>query len=267
MSKIEGFKNIEDYKSLNIAINELNHIYQEWLSIFPFELWCFEHLKSEFKKKLPIVENKQVDWEKNEITINLYTRRNFENYLIDLTNHFLASINTLTLLEEGIIDNADKHKLEIIILQRRTKLHSQKRFSRINKPEYLSYIMEWFNDEKLLIEEIKPFLEDNAEKKVPNQVKKISAKWYALLHISKIKAGLEVAFPLNANDQFDYKLIKKYAENNYPIKDGQGFYRAFKELYGEKEEVFKQSFGNDYKEKLIGMTEDSSLIEFLEKQD
>ncbi|MCU4177639.1 hypothetical protein [Carboxylicivirga sp. N1Y90] len=255
---------IKDVETFNQAVVELSKIYQEWLDIFPFELEMFEHLKGEFSKELPIV--KQSKWtlndKVNEIEIDIYSNKTFHQFLAQKTTAILSQINTLTLHEEGKINDIQKHRIDVINRKRRHKLNSQVMRSRYQKPEYLDYISEWFEDEKEYIEEIKLYLEENKD---TNRVKKISAKWYALLHIFKINAGLEATFPLNDNDQFDYKLIKKFAEDNYPLKNGQGFYRAFKEFYSEQEDAIKKSFGKGYKQTLIEMTNAPLLIAYIEK--
>ncbi|MCU4163650.1 hypothetical protein [Carboxylicivirga caseinilyticus] len=248
--------------AIDKIINELNEIYQGWVEIFPFELDMFKHLKEKYKNELPIIKNNEALYYKdlNEVHINFYSPKTFFRYLSQLTMSILGSINTLSLYDDGKIDDIQKHKLEIILNNRKTEIRAQVSRTRYQKPEYVDYLLEWFEKEEIFIDKIAPFFKQNDDSPVE---KKVPAKWYALLHIFKINAGFEIAFPLNENDQFDYKLIKQFAEDNYPVKNGQGFYRAFKEFYGVSEKVINNSFGSDYKEKLIGLTEDKDLIGYI----
>ncbi|WP_068472169.1 hypothetical protein [Saccharicrinis aurantiacus] len=249
-------------KKLDEIINELNEIYQGWVEIFPFELDMFKHLKEKYKNDLPIIKNNEVLYYKdlNEFHINFYSPKTFFRYLSQLTMSILGSINTLSLYEDGKIDNIEKYKLEIILNNRKTEIRAQVSRTRYQKHEYIDYLLEWFEKEEIFIDKIAPFFKQTKE---AHEIKKIPTKWYALLHIFKINAGFEIAFPLNENDQFDYKFIKQFAEDKYPVKNGQGFYRAFKEFYGVSEKVINNSFGSDYKEKLIELTEDKDLIRYI----
>lgn len=138
-------------------IAEINSIYQTWLNIFPFELDIFAHLKTQFEEELPIVKNNKAFWNKqnNEIVIDLYSTETFQQFLTEKTTSILDQFNTLKLVEDGKIDQIDKHDFDITISERRFKLKSQVIKSRNESLNYLNFIQEWYKDETTFIEKIK----------------------------------------------------------------------------------------------------------------
>lgn len=248
-------------------INEINAMYKVWLVCFPFELSSLKHLKHKYFNQTPPYNDSRVfDWDEDfEGVAPLHTKESFCDYLTELTIN-LIEVNTYrNLYLNGNLPDKNKCLIELSECQRRIKDDMRRNDYLELKLPYVEYINGWLEDETAFLLNDLPLYEKENEKKGSNQKKKISAKWYALLHIFKINAGLVKAFPLTENDKFDFKLIKKFAEDNYPVKDGQGFYRAFKDFYGETREVFNKSFGKNYKQRLVEMTNDPLLIAYIEK--
>ncbi|WP_123985449.1 hypothetical protein [Taibaiella soli] len=86
------------------------------------------------------------------------------------------------------------------------------------------------------------------------------AKFYALYHWLKIEMGTERQFAKNANDQFIKSEIEAFVENTYPECSKQGFYRSFINLDISNRTAIAKSFGKGYKEKLIALSNNDSLL-------
>lgn len=97
--------------------------------------------------------------------------------------------------------------------------------------------------------------------------KAIGAKYYALYHFILIRMGKAEPFKYDNNDQLPKAEIVAFAENAYPFwKNGRGFYDEFQKLDGKTETEIAIDFGQDYKQKLIAISDnDSSLIKYLDK--
>jgi hypothetical protein len=79
--------------------------------------------------------------------------------LISLTNNLLAQINGVALYEKGLLTDANKIKLELVISSRKLKLKKKYENSSPNEEQrYRKILKEWFKDEKIFIDEITPLL-------------------------------------------------------------------------------------------------------------
>ncbi|MEX0596578.1 MAG: hypothetical protein WD512_08760, partial [Candidatus Paceibacterota bacterium] len=163
-------------------LNILLGTYQKWLKIFPFEISYFTHLKERFEKQLPILNGKP---EVNKYTglakVKMHTKSSLIEALINLTNELLIQINGVTLYEKGLITDANKIKLELIVNDRKLKLNEgYKNSSPDDEHRFRKMIKDWFNDEKKFIDEITPLLkalpplrtETEAELKVKDKTPK-----------------------------------------------------------------------------------------------
>jgi len=246
--------NIEDFGQVNQALSELNQIYQEWLDIFPFELEMFKGLKEKFATTLPII--KESKWtlndKVNEIEINICSNKSFFQFLSEKTTSILAEINTLVLFEENLIDDIEKHKLELLKRKRRHKLTRQVQRSRYQKPSYIEYISEWFDDEKEFIEEIIPYFNTNRQVDLPS--KKYRAKDYAFLHTIHITLGIEDPFEINEDGFLKKSEIVEFAEEKYDLPNGQGFYKAYSDIRNSSPEQVADLLGKGYKEMIIELS-------------
>lgn len=91
--------------------------------------------------------------------------------------------------------------------------------------------------------------------------KKIGAKYYALYHWIQIEMGIEKNFELNENDQLPKSKIEDFAKERYEGVSPQMFYRSFKDVIDiTNKTMIANSFGKDYKKKIIAISKDDAKI-------
>ncbi|WP_282043314.1 hypothetical protein [Winogradskyella flava] len=139
--------------------NLLMSKYEEWYKVFPFDLSYFKHLKEKFGKTIPLFTgrtryNKYLKTTKNEV----HTKDSLMVVLLHITKEILTSINGLSLYEKGLITDAEKHQLELIISNRKLELFQLSAMPNNSKQEYIKVLKKWFKEEKEFIKEIKPLL-------------------------------------------------------------------------------------------------------------
>lgn len=142
-------------------LNVLLSTYQKWIKEFPFELNSyFGNLKQHFEKQLPILNGKpETNIYSGMAKAKMHTKSSLIEALINLTNSLLTQINGVTLYEKGLITNANKVKLELVITSRKLKLKQGYKNSSPNEEQrYRKILKEWFKDEKKFIDEITPLL-------------------------------------------------------------------------------------------------------------
>jgi len=142
-------------------LNVLLSTYQKWFKEFPFELNSyFGNLKQHFEKQLPILNGKpETNIYSGMAKVKMHTKSSLIEALINLTNSLLTQINGVTLYEKGLITDANKIKLELVINSRKLKLKQGYKNSSPNEEQrYRKILKEWFNDEKKFIDEITPLL-------------------------------------------------------------------------------------------------------------
>lgn len=141
-------------------LNLICNTYRDWLKIFPFELSYFTHLKQYFENHFPVLISKpELNIYSGLAGAKLHTKSSLIEVLINLTNSLLIQINGLKLHEKGLITDANKIKLELVINSRKLKLKQGYKNSSPNEEQrYRKMLKEWFNDEKRFIDEITPLL-------------------------------------------------------------------------------------------------------------
>lgn len=148
-------------KNTKTDLNILLSIYQKWLKEFPFDLNSyFGNLKQHFEKQLPIFSGKpEVNIYSGMSKVRIHTKSSLFEALINLTDNLLTQINGVTLYEKGLITDANKIKLELVISSRKLKLKQGYKSSSSNREQqYRKILKEWFNDEKKFLDEITPLL-------------------------------------------------------------------------------------------------------------
>ncbi|NDV79962.1 hypothetical protein [Dysgonomonas sp. 511] len=161
---LKSYKNpIEQKTDLNI----LMQTYEKWFKIFPFALNSyFGSLKSYFETHFPLFHGKpEVNQYTNIAKVKAHTKESLINHLIHLTDTLLTQINGAVLYEKGLITDANKIKLDLVIQSR--KLQIQKGY--INKSSneeegYRKILKQWFKEEKDFIDEITPLLKGNSSR-------------------------------------------------------------------------------------------------------
>lgn len=142
-------------------LNVLLGTYQKWFKEFPFELNSyFGNLKQHFEKQLPILNGKpETNIYLGMAKAKMHTKSSLIEALINLTNNLLTQINGVTLYEKGLITDANKIKLELVINSRKLKLKQGYKNSSPNEEQrYRKILKEWYKDEKIFIDEITPLL-------------------------------------------------------------------------------------------------------------
>jgi hypothetical protein len=93
----------------------------------------------------------------------------------------------------------------------------------------------------------------------------ISAKFYALYHWILIEMGKEIPFEKNDLDKYNKNTIENFGKNRYNCSK-QGFYRAFIDIDITNKASIPKSFGKEYKQTLITISNnDSNIITHLKK--
>ncbi len=167
--KIRLFEHLNLYQSPNETsktdMNTLLSTYESWLKIFPFEISYFANLKQHFEKQLPILSGKtEVNMFTGLAKTKMHTKSSLIDALIELTNNLLTEINGVTLYEKGLIDNANKIKIELHINSRKQKLKE----GYINKStdkeqQYKEILTEWYNDELIFWNNLTPLLNNQPD--------------------------------------------------------------------------------------------------------
>ncbi|HUS86212.1 MAG TPA: hypothetical protein VMW76_03145 [Bacteroidales bacterium] len=190
-------------KNPKTNLNILLSTYQQWLKIFPFEIFYFSHLKQHFEKQLPILNGKpEVNIYSGMVKAKMHTKSSLFETLINLTDNLLTQINGVTLYEKGLITDVNKIKLELVINCRKLKLKQGYKNSSPNEEQrYRNMLKEWFNDEKKFIDEITPLL-----KALPPQQKETKPE--TLQETETIKQKVEKAFAfMQGKDPRKYEQI------------------------------------------------------------
>lgn len=249
---IEGYYKPSETEKTDFNI--LYSTYQQWLKEFPFELNSyFGNLKQHFEKQLPILNGKpETNIYSGMSKAKMHTKSSLIEALINLTNNLLTHINGVTLYEKGLITDANKIKLELVINSRKLKLKQGYKNSSPNEEHrYRNILKEWFKEEKIFIDEITPLLkalppqqtETKTEPEQPtftNNFDKITPT-----EIYKhFKAGLVEKQYLTEQELNEYLKaafeLKKIPETLFKIKDAPNkatieaiFYKYYKNVAGK----------------------------------
>jgi len=218
-------------------LNILLSTYEKWFKEFPFELNSyFGNLKQHFEKQLPILNGKpEVNIYSGMVKVKMHTKSSLIEVLINLTNNLLTQINGVTLYENGLITDANKIKLELVINSRKLKLKQGYKNSSPNEEQrYRKILKEWFNDEKKFIDEITPLLKVLQPQQAEMKTDKLKAELgkYGFFELSKVK---QVSEP---NKQ---SLVELISTNDLPYSI------AMFEYLGFLKSLKAEHFTTDYK--------------------
>jgi len=161
------------------TLNILYSTYQKWLKVFPFELNSyFGNLKQHFENKFPILIGKpETNIYSGKAKVKMHTKSSLIEALINLTNSLLTQINGVTLHKKGMITDANKIKLELVINSRILKLKQGYKNSSPNEEQrYRKILKEWFKDEKNFIDEITPLLKAIPPQQTETKTDKLKAQ-------------------------------------------------------------------------------------------
>jgi hypothetical protein len=122
--------------------------------------------------------------------VKMHTKSSLIEVLINLTNNLLTQINGVTLYENGLITDANKIKLELVINSRKLKLEQGYKNSSPNEEQrYRKILKEWYKDEKIFIDEITPLLKALPPQQNETKTDKLKADLgkYGFFELSKVK--------------------------------------------------------------------------------
>jgi len=218
---IEGYYKPSETEKTDLNI--LYSTYQKWIKEFPFELNSyFGNLKQHFEKQLPILNGKpETNIYSGMAKAKMHTKSSLIEALINLTNNLLMQINGVTLYEKGLITDANKIKLELVINSRKLKLKQGYKNSSPNEEQrYRKILKEWYKDEKIFIDEITPLLKALPPQQTETKTDKLKAELgkYGFFELSKVKQLSE------PNKQ---SLIELISTNNLPYSIAMFEYLGF----------------------------------------
>jgi hypothetical protein len=93
-----------------------------------------------------------------------------------------------------------------------------------------------------------------------NKKTKTPAKYYALYHWILISLGAESHFERNENDKYSKTEIESFAKERYSEVSSQMFYRSFIEIDITNTTMIANSFGKDYKDKVISISNNDAKV-------
>jgi hypothetical protein len=151
--------------SNDFDFNVLREKYNEWVSIFPFDLSIFSDYKEHFQSIFPILSQKDIKYNrylKLSMT-KILSKNELVTYLANLSNNLLFHINAYMLYNKGIFSNQSNYDLELIQENRSLELAEITLKENDSKTEYIKILKKWIAGERKYISEIKEFFHnDNA---------------------------------------------------------------------------------------------------------
>ena len=125
----------------------------------------------------------------------------------------------------------------------------------------LKFINELLNKDNISKDVSNPTHKDQNKKN-----KKLPEKWYALQYLLELKANCSNP-PINHEGAFIKAELEKIGRERIEKSSGQSFYRAVKSHYKsmDKEALIKKSFGEDWKEIILSLPNNTpETIKYLE---
>jgi hypothetical protein len=177
--------------SPKIDLNILYSTYEKWFKLFPFEISFFQDLKPYYEDCLFFVKGKpETNIYSGMAKAKLHTKSSLVEVLVDITDSLLTQINGVTLYENGLITDASKIKLELIISSRKLKLKQGYKNSSPNEEQrYRKILKDWFKDEKKFFDEIIPLLKAAPPQQIETKTDKLKAELgkYGFFELPKVK--------------------------------------------------------------------------------
>ncbi|MBX9784198.1 MAG: hypothetical protein K2X48_12990 [Chitinophagaceae bacterium] len=148
-------KPVSDQTDINLLYSK----YQEWLKVFPFEISFFSHLKPYFEKQIPILKGKgDTNIYSGFTTFNIVSKDELLLFLSTVTKTIIKEINSSTLLQHGLLNNAKRTQIEIITANRKLQIEEIGNAKWSDRNGYIKILKKWLRGEKEFINEIVPLL-------------------------------------------------------------------------------------------------------------
>ena len=150
-------------------INLLLSIFEKWINFLPLDLPFFTPYKSKITKTLPFIKGiKKQNRYLGQIVVEMVTPTELVDGLYRRTVYILSLVDTVELVKDDKIDNAEKIKIDII-----NQAHQHKQRTLLNtfnkgEGKYIKTIKKWLENEKEYFSSITPIV----KKGLPSVVKK-----------------------------------------------------------------------------------------------
>lgn len=203
---------VDEIEENKTDLNLLWSIYNDWYKIFPFDLPYFTHLKEKFKNIIPLHTGREKTNRYSKVTTyEVHTKNSLTVALLQITKNIITSINGATLYEKGLLNDAEKISIDLIINNRKLELYELSKMQNNSKTEYIKILKKWFKSEKNFIEEIAPFTNKQIAPKVKSELTKAQ-----ILENKLNQYNFDSLEKVTGNNKTD--LINKISNNSLPFQ-------------------------------------------------
>lgn len=249
--KVKKIRNhiLDTYLSVNneeSKVKSLKLIYNRWLDTFPFNITFFENLKDYYKNRFPFFLKGRRNRYTGRISVELINEKILREFLLDISQQILDSINIPKLRKEGILTNLQSKQLEFMDATLDTNTRkllnqfSEGELKYLNVIEtWLSYHQKYFAMAAPLLKEVNiPIAEnenpvkvkpnDNLGSKTRNEIKPVFDPSY----VDTIFEVLKVHFEPNRQQELKCLFIQggKLENKLYFMNNGNKLADTFKKL-------------------------------------
>jgi hypothetical protein len=155
---IDFLKNPPKKNENSPNLKEINRIYKKWLSVFPFELSFFSPLKNHFYTTKPFVSKIiKTNVYTGETTFSIHNNESMVELLFNITKKILSSIDTNALVKDGIINDFERHSIDLIFKQHNLRTTSILESYNKKERQYLKTINDWLGSEIKFFKDIKSY--------------------------------------------------------------------------------------------------------------
>ncbi|SOD98051.1 hypothetical protein [Spirosoma fluviale] len=142
-----------------IDLNELYHIYQKWLFVFPFTVQPFDKLKDRFTNIFPVIAEEPVYNPYTQFSkFRVVTKRKLIEWLIDKTKEILKSVNSVELLQNGLVKDTNAHRVDLLNGQHKARQAALVNEFSKQENHYLQVITKWLSNEEKYYKAVMPLL-------------------------------------------------------------------------------------------------------------
>src|SRR5690606_31098669 len=113
------------------------------------------------------------------------------------TKDIITSVNGLKLYEKGLISDAGKHSMALIVSNSNLELYELSSMANNSKADYIRILKKWFFQEKIFISEIIPFLNNSSVSSTTSRPNRTDLT-YNIHYLGQIKElKLKATFPID----------------------------------------------------------------------
>lgn len=160
--RMKVIKLVKDYgrtkRQRTTDLNVLYVTFQKWLKSLP-NLIMFQNIKQSMSDKMPmnmVLYNEKYNPYLQLAKSKIRTNREFILTLTDYTKGILKNMNVANLIRDGVIDDKDKYKFDLISEKHRNKQDRLVTSYDVSELEYIRIIKTWLKNEEIFFKEIYP---------------------------------------------------------------------------------------------------------------